>query len=123
MKELTYLNISSTEIDNIEELKYLDKLEIFYADFCSFTDLKPLSYLINLKEIDITCSLANINDITPLSNLNKLEKLYLSNNRIKTIKPIFNLKNLKLLGIKNTDINIEELDYFKLINPYCEILV
>ncbi len=54
---LTYLNVSGTEIQNIEPLKKLRNLQVLFADFCKITDLSPLSKLCELRELDLSAPL------------------------------------------------------------------
>lgn len=118
---LTYLNVSGSEIQNIRPLKKLRNLQILYADFCKITDLSPLSKLYELRELDLSAPLDCFDDIRALSNLKNLEKLYMPDHPIKTIKPIFELENLKILSISRTKVPAKEVKEFKALHDKCEV--
>jgi Leucine-rich repeat (LRR) protein len=120
-KELQYLNISGTGVNNIAPIKSLNNLEILYADFCMITDLLPLSQLKYLKELDISSPLDFVNSLEPLKGLNNLEKLYVPDHPISTIKPIYNLDRLKILSIARTEVPGDEIEEFKKLHPSCEV--
>lgn len=120
--DLIYLNISGTEIQNIEPIKSLKNLQVLYADFCKITDLSPLSELYQLRELDFSAPLDCFDNIEPLSNLKNLKELYIPDHPIKTIQPIYWLDNLKILSIQRTKVPLVEVREFKLLNDKCEVL-
>ncbi len=119
--DLRQLNISSTRIRDLRPLTNVPRLEMFYADFGEFEDLGPLAQLTELREVDVTCSLAHLTDISALSECRKLEKVYLAHSPITSIKPLFELPSLELLSVTNTEIPEEELESFRELHPTCVI--
>ena len=118
---LRQLNISSTRIRDLRPLINVPRLEMFYADFSEFEDLGPLAQLAELREVDITCSLAHLTNVFALSECRKLEKAYLAHSPITSIKPLFELPSLELLSVTNTEIPEEELKAFRKLHPTCVI--
>jgi len=79
-------------------------LNLFYK---SISDLRPLSTLTNLRELDLRePDLENneVTDLRPLSKLTNLKKLYLENNRITDLRPLLTLTNLNFLYLENNRI-------------------
>lgn len=117
------LYLDRNPIKDINELKYLNKLEVL--DLSKIEGLKydSLSSLSNLRELYIL--LANIDDLSQIKtyqikkliisgnniqNLNnigkfkKLEVLYIDNNKIESIKNLNVLNKLELLDIRANNI-------------------
>jgi hypothetical protein len=67
------------------------------------TDISPLSKLINLKVLDLSCN--KIDDLNPLSSLINLRQLYLTDNQITDISPLSELLNLESLDLDDNRIS------------------
>ncbi len=65
-------------------------------------NLKPLSILISLKNLNISGS--GIGNLKPLASVQTLRKLDISNTRIHSLAPLQKLKNLKSINIEHTTI-------------------
>lgn len=78
LPELTYINLSSNNIEKIEGLSKQTSLEELYLSNNKIQKIENLSNLENLKKLDL--SINNIVDITPLSANKNLKELYLTGN-------------------------------------------
>ncbi|CAL6035646.1 Conserved_hypothetical protein [Hexamita inflata] len=83
--------------NNIFPLRYLTQLEKLYLRTCGINLINVLSFLVNLKELDLTEN--DCSDLTPLQTLVKLTKLNLENcnfSNINTLQLLVNLEELNL---------------------------
>lgn len=65
--------------------------------------LEPLLMLHRLEELDIQHT--SISDLEPVSGLNNLEKLNLNNTKVSTLEPLSSLHNLKQISFESTEID------------------
>lgn len=65
--------------------------------------LEPLKMLHRLEEIDIQNTA--ISDLTPLSGLNNLETLNLNQTNVSSLEPISSLHNLRQISFESTDVD------------------
>ncbi len=95
-ENLEVLEINNTQIDNLDALKDLQKLEtLVLLNNKELRSIKPLSNLENLRTLDM-----RNNDISSIDSLRKLKKLHtlrLDYNPIESLEAIEDLKNLKTL--------------------------
>jgi len=88
-----------SEIEGIEKLWYLKKLDLSYN---TLTSIEGLEFLINLKVLKL-----NDNQIQSLANLKplkNLKKLYLNNNQLKAFNEDYLPDNLEHIDIANNPI-------------------
>ena len=113
--------MSSEELKELIDLTPISNLENLRSITLKNTNLRKLSgieKLSNLEFIDIDGVFDNIE---PISFLDKLKTLNLKSQNIATIIPIFDLK-LEWLNINNGNItNNNEFDSYKKLNPNCVI--
>lgn len=161
LKKLHILGYTGKDINVISKFKNLSELEIafcdgikdisFLKDFTNLkrlilstskvSDLKPLSGLTNLEELDISSSnsdlkplsgLTNLrilgvsgefSDLTPLSGLTNLTHLYLSSDNLSDLKPIESLNKLDyifLVSCSLKDISpLSKLKALSWVTLYC----
>ncbi|EGC4484504.1 internalin [Listeria monocytogenes] len=93
-------NIAS--IEGVQYLNNLTELQLV-ATNNSISDLRPLSGLINLKDIDLSNN--QISDLSPLSNLSNLNKLDFKGNQIKDLSQLSGLINLTSLNLSNNQVS------------------
>ncbi|CAL6054583.1 leucine_Rich Repeat (LRR)-containing protein [Hexamita inflata] len=103
---LIKLNLEQCGIDtDITPIQYLTKLMILNLSGLDIIQLGPLSTLINLKELNLSCN--NFEDITALQYLTELTILDMSGcelSNVDVFKFLVNLKELFLNGNENIDI-------------------
>ncbi|KKM12032.1 hypothetical protein LCGC14_1720510 [marine sediment metagenome] len=91
------------EFENEKFIVYKNKLSINNRHIKSITDIKNLSRLKNLKELNLISN--NIEKIQGLKNLKKLKTLRLGDSNIKEIENIGHLKHLSKLQISSNPMN------------------
>ena len=93
--------LPSTNISNIEPLKFLTQTESIVLFSNRITNISSLTGLTNLRHLNLID-----NDILFLDGINQLRvsELYLGDNLITNIFPLSNMTNLKVLGLKNNKI-------------------
>lgn len=87
-------------LSGIEELQKLKRLIV--AGTHLITNLKPLSKLFSLQEINF--STTGISDLSPLSNLTSLETINGNNTPVSDLSSLSSLPNLKILSFSNTNV-------------------
>lgn len=116
-KNVTHLNLSYNQINDITPLKHLTKLETLKLSHNQIESIDPIKN--NLQLINLNLDYNLIKDISPLKKLENLEKINLGKNQIKDISPLKNLNKLKYLPninnnpIINLDILEKKLDLYK----------
>ena len=98
-KNLKTLNLYGYNIDNLEGIEKLTKLEILVIRNAKISSIEALSNLKNLKSLNLGEN--KISDVAPLKGLKELNYLDLSDNYISDIIPLENLVNLETLDISN----------------------
>ena len=115
MLRLTFLNSSSSSIEDLTGLEHATNLTHLYLEANKISDISPIGNLTNLKRLILDTN--QINDVSSLANLINLTGLRLNSNKISDISPIENLTNLTLLTLhanKISDISpIENLTNLK----------
>ncbi len=83
------------KVSDLSPLKYFVQLKEINAKNNKIVDLSPLLNLINLEELVLRGN--EIVDMSPLNRLGKLKLLNVGNNKIVNIKAISNLDDLEVL--------------------------
>ncbi len=95
--------VSTDDSLDITQLKKIVRLDKIYLSNNRFvTNLKPITKLVGLKELNI--SNTQINDISPLRNLSVLEVLNAENTVIENLKPLQYTDKIKSLLLSNTNV-------------------
>ncbi len=99
MYNLTYLDVSDTEINDIVPLRNLTKLQTLIISSTDVTSLEPLKYSTDLRAL--VASNTRISDLDILTNFSKLEKLVING---APVYQLASLRGLKELRCANTAI-------------------
>lgn len=99
--EIKNLNINKSDIENINNLKYIDLRN------CTIESIE------NLKDIEnMTINNSTIMDFNNITKLSKLKTLELINIDIDDFKFLKELKNIEILKIKNIkDFSLDKIDF------------
>ena len=101
---LKRLNLRDNQIFDLSPLAVLVLLHELglssNAQIEQFSDLSPLSGLINLKRLDFDSK--NVSNLSPLSRLTKLEYLHFTDTNVSDFSPLAGLINLESLGFNRT---------------------
>ncbi|MDV3428439.1 MAG: protein kinase, partial [Bacillota bacterium] len=104
---LQTLTIADNNISSISQLSSCKKLTGLYCCINKISNISPVKYLTNLKEISFADN--KVTDISALSNLSRLNYLDLTHDSgISTLKPLRSCSNLKFLSLYDTTINDQE---------------
>ena len=100
--KLEHLSLIDTTIDNIEGLPP----SLTYLDITSsrLENIEPISKLVNLKTLVLNYNY--IVSLKPLQNLQNLEVLHLISNNITSLEYIKDLKNIKNLEVEQDNLEI-----------------
>lgn len=118
LKELQILKIGKNRVENLDFIKDLPNLWSFDASQNAISDLSPLRFATELKELTLSSQVPvklstswvpedkrlMLKDITALSGLKNLYFLLLGNNKIEDITPLKELHTLNYLSLKNNSI-------------------
>ena len=105
--DITKLYATRKNIESIEGIQYLEKLQELDFSSNDVSDISPLSTMARLKELNFAQN--RVSDITPLANLSYLQSLTISDNQISDISILTDLTHLRELtfaGIEVSDISI-----------------
>jgi len=105
--DITKLYAARKNIESIEGIQYLEKLQELDFSSNDVSDISPLSTMARLKELNFAQN--RVSDITPLANLSYLQSLTISDNQISDISILTDLTHLRELtfeGIEVSDISI-----------------
>ena len=101
LKRLNLRNNQIFDLSPLAVLVLLHELELSSnAQIEQFSDLSPLSGLINLKSLDFDSK--NVSNLSPLSRLTKLEYLHFTDTNVSDFSPLAGLINLESLGFNRT---------------------
>ncbi len=100
---LTYLQINSEGLSDVEFLKYTPNLQHLDLSYNSISNIAPVGELTQLTELHL--GLNEISDISPLANLPHLKILELFSNRIEDISVLTNMQELELLNLRANRVN------------------
>ena len=90
---LRTLFLFRTQVQNIELLAGLVKLERLDLSSTQVQNIEPLAGLVNLDELSL--SVTQVQNIEPLAGLVNLQELYLSRTRVQSIEPLAGLEKLR----------------------------
>lgn len=115
LRELTIANSNVTSLKFLEDLKKIEKLELYNCrKILSFSYIEGLE---NLKRLHIS-GYKNINDISFICSLKNLEILLIDAGIVDSLEPIAHLPNLKALAIvgNNSIIKDRNIEPIKSLN-------
>lgn len=110
LTKLKYLDISSSDVSNLEPLKGLTELKELYASNNKIVSLDPVAKLPKLEKLMVD---QNLIEELPEWILPNLEELSLTNNRVRNIQQLASLPSLKVLWISGNP--IQDLSLLKTI--------
>jgi len=139
---VVYLNLSFTQVSDINPIKDLVNLRGLDLFYTKVSDINPIENLVNLEYLSFSCcklinsidsikylkklkklsiSSTSVKDMSSIENLKDLEELYFDGAPIKNISPIENLMNLKVVYFYDTQVsdispieNLKNLEKFYL---------
>jgi Leucine-rich repeat (LRR) protein len=94
------LDLSETQVTNLEPLKALTALQQLDLYKTQVADLEPLQALTALQQLDL--SNTRVANLEPLEGLTGLQQLYLSNTRVANLEPLKQLTALQQLYLAST---------------------
>ncbi|NLU31443.1 MAG: hypothetical protein GXX04_02310 [Clostridiaceae bacterium] len=103
MAEVTELDLSGYDIENIEEIVYFKNLAKLNLSNNRISDISLLKELKKLRELDLSGNM--ISDISPLGGMKYMRKLCLSENRISDISVLKGMPILDVLDLSGNDIS------------------
>ncbi|CAL6047177.1 Conserved_hypothetical protein [Hexamita inflata] len=124
-QDIMKINILDAQ-KNIHTIKFNIQLEKLNINNCRLKQIDMMSFLVNLKELDLANNC--FNDLTPLQNLVKLTKLNLSSCEITNIEPLQSIINLEDLDLSQNSnltnlIPLQKLMKLAILNlKYCQKL-
>lgn len=129
-KQIHYLNIEDTQLEDYSVLLEMGNLNTFYVRGITYTDYSVIGQLTNLESLDITYDYdrreygKSIGDISFLPQMQKLQFLYLNGvNKVSDLEYIKQLTNLTTLYLYNCDATNDQAAMNELIQalPNCTI--
>ncbi|GAB4240871.1 MAG: hypothetical protein Tsb0034_17560 [Ekhidna sp.] len=102
LKDLVYLDISDSKIDELNAIRYAAQLKGLKANNTLIKDISVLQYFEGLKELEIANTA--VTDITVLTKTKSLVSLNLSNTQPGSFEALSHLKNLKTLNLSGTPV-------------------
>ena len=102
LTNLTRVNISGTQVEDIVPLKNLTRLEVLDCSNTEISDLSPLKYALGLKALRIDST--KVTDISVLSSMENLSQLSVSHTFVSSLEPFSGLENIKKLNVSKTRI-------------------
>ena len=117
---IKYLDLGHSEqLDSIEFVRDLPKLERLIIVDSRVVDLTPLEACPNLEYLEIVFCL-RIEDLSPLAKCTKLKGLNMSANyRITDLSPLYGLEHMERLHVGNSGITQEEYEEACEAMPNC----
>lgn len=100
LRELKYLNISNTEINDLSSVRYATKLHTIIANNSAISDLSVFPYFKEIRNVELRNT--PVTDISPLISLSDLKSLDLSSTPIVNFESIGELEGLHWLDLSNT---------------------
>ena len=100
---LTELVLGYNNISDLRPLANLSSLELLWLNDNAISDLEPLSELTALIELDLGYN--SIRDLRPLANLSSLELLWLNDNAVSDVEPLSGLTSLVELDLAGNEIS------------------
>jgi len=103
-------------LDNLEPLTRLTKLNLLLANKTSISDLEPLQELAEITHLDISGT--NVSELSVLGSLKHLTSLKADDSKIKNIEKL-TFKSLKHFYADNSGITDDAAAAFLKLNPAC----
>ena len=103
LKRLKILDLSGTNVGNLQPLVGFNRLRSLYLDGTPVSDLTPLARLKQLRSLALEGT--SVSDLTPLAGLDQLEWLGLSSTQVSDISSLGGLVNLKSLSLIATQVS------------------
>lgn len=102
-RNIENIEFNNMDIENLQPLSNLNKLNFLFLNFNRIADISALANLTSLWVLGLDGN--NISDISPISNLKNLSFLGLVNNSISDLTPISKLENLTQVNLGNNQIS------------------
>ncbi|XP_066914616.1 protein phosphatase 1 regulatory subunit 7-like [Clytia hemisphaerica] len=118
LHQLTYLDISANQLEDISFVTVLPLLQELHCTHNKLTEIPDIMSLKKLQEIDLSHN--TISNVTGLKGLANLNILCVKNNFISSMTSVKTLKTLTELNVSNNKIKC--LSQFKTVIPSIEIL-
>ena len=100
--DLSWLELTDTQVSDLLPLVNLTKLELLYAARTKIRDLAPLANLTMLEMLSVITT--QVDDLTPLADLTALRSLYASETQVSNLTPLADLHALKNLALGRTNV-------------------
>lgn len=100
-KHLSYVSANGTEIEDLNSLSEIHKLEFLYLNNTRVSSLAPISQLEHLQHL--TLNDTDVEEVRDLKSLSNLKSLYLAKTKVSDISSLSDLKELKNLRLDNSD--------------------
>lgn len=119
--EVRFLDVGhNDDLDTIEFLRYMPKLEVAILAMAKWSDLSPIAECKNLEYLEVFTT--NVSDLSPLAELTSLRHLNICNTSVSDISPLFNNSKLERLWIGGwIHIPPEQIQQMQEIAPDCDI--
>ena len=108
------LNISNTNVENIEFIHRIPYLTTLHIDNTMIERLVPVECLKRLNEL--SCNNSLIDDVSMLRDHKNIEYLYINNTKVMDLSPLQGVKQLK--SIEATHLGIASIDMFRDKYPF-----
>jgi Leucine-rich repeat (LRR) protein len=109
-----------TEIQSIEPLKMLHRLQELNIEGTPIRDLSPLSGLTNLKMLNLNNT--NIEDLSPLATLNNLKTIRCENTKVSDLLPLQNSLGLQMIYCDGSNVHQPNVLKLKQSVPECLVI-
>jgi hypothetical protein len=110
LRSLQSLHLRRTQVSNLEPIKGLSSLERLDLGGTEVSDLEPIKGLSSLQSLDLGNT--KVSNLEPIKALSSLQRLYLRGTQVSDLEPINGLRSLRLLFLEGTwvaDKQVEEL--------------
>jgi len=103
LSKLQEFNLWNTQVSDIEPLRDLSNLQMLYLSGTQVSDIEPLRGITNLQWLDL--SNTQVSDIEPLRGLTNLKGLFLPDTQVSDIEPLRGLSKLQELYLSDTQVS------------------
>jgi hypothetical protein len=108
LTSLQVLYLSGTRVSDLEPIRGLTSLRGLYLDHTQVRDLEPIKGLTSLQVLYLSGT--QVSDLEPIRGLTSLQELYLNSTRVSDLEPIRGLTSLQGLDLSVTQIsNLEPI--------------
>ena len=101
--EITKLDLSYSEISDLEPIKGLSSLKDLNLGGTQVSDLAPIKGLSSLQKLSLRRT--QVSDLAPIKGLSSLRTLSFGNTQVSNLEPIKGLSSLKRLSLGNTQVS------------------